>query len=1051
MQDNFFKKKFKIIFPILTLTLLYIISAKLGLLLAFEQVNTSPVWPPTGVALAAIILGGLRLWPGVFIGSFLVNLYVSSSLTLSTSIAVGNTLEAVIAGYFILRFASLNFLSKNSETAIFIFSLFGATMISASIGVGSLVIANVITQEQVLLLWETWWMGDFVAGLILTPFLLTWYRLPIEHFTKKRLFEAFFILSVTLCFVGVVFDQWAVFALSEELVIFSLLPIIAWSALRFHHHGATLLLLIISTAAIIGTTNGVGPFVLLNENDSLLHLQAYMGAAMFTALLLMASQGERLQAYKEINLSKKQLEATITARTQELNESNALLENKILQKNDLTDSLKDLLYNIDHSSHDEFYVNCAKTLAQFYKTQFVLIGLFSDKKHTKIKTLAVWAKGDVGENFTYELQGTPCAEALDKSMVFICKNAISLYPDDELLVTMGIESYFGSHLKTVTGEVFGIIAVLDTKPLTLDPSLESVLGLFANKVAQELQRREVTEELELAESVFNESLEVIIICDVNTNIIRVNPEFTAVTGYEPSEIIGKSLKLLRSGDQIEDFYTQLWEHVKSEGYWKGEITNKRKNGEVLICWQIIKAVKDDAGNTQQYISIFSDITKKKKADEQIYKLAHLDLITQLPNRLAFEKSLNESITLAEGTEHQLAVMFIDLDHFKLINDTAGHPAGDELLQQVAARLTEIIGTDNVISRFGGDEFTVLLPKINSKQEIADIATKILDSLLSPFSISSNEITIGASIGIGIYPDDGNDVSTLLSAADNAMYSAKEAGRASFNFYTRQMKIDTHERVIMERELRDALKNNEFLLHYQPQIDIRTKKVVGTEALIRWQHPAKGLIPPDKFIPIAEATGLILPIGQWVIEEACRQLQQWRSDGFNELTMAINLSARQFFQNDLLENIKKTLDITRVPADKLEFEITESMIMNDVDEVIDTLHKIKSIGVQLSMDDFGTGYSSLSYLKKFPLNKIKIDKSFIDGLPDDNDDLAIVQAIIAIAHSLNLTVIAEGVENIEQYTLLTQYQCNEVQGYYFSRPLESIAAGVFLKEINVVEL
>lgn len=1039
------------VLPILTLAFIYIISAKIGLMLAFEQANTSPVWPPTGVALAAIIFGGLRLWPGVFIGAFLVNFYVSGFFPLSLSIAVGNTLEAVVAGYLILRFSGSKPFTKTIETFVFILVLFGATMISASIGVSSLFVAGVISQERFLLLWETWWVGDFVAGLIVTPFLLTWFRLPKKQLAKKRLFEAVFILSATLGILDVVFGQWNDLYIMKEFMLFLLLPIIAWSSLRFHHHGVTLVVMVISTAAIIGTTNGFGPFAVANENASLILLQAYMGATMFTALLLMASLEERRQGYREVRLSKKNLEGTIAARTEELNVSNVLLANEMHQQNHLTDSLKELLYNTDNASHEDFYINCAKTLTQTYKASFAFIGIFGDKTSTNIKTLAVWAQGNVAENVTYELKGTPCADALEHSMAFIHEGAARLYPNDELLITMGIESYFGSPLKTVSGQVIGIMAVMDTKPLTVEPALESVLGLFSNKVALELQRRTTTEELELAESVFSESLEGIMICDVDNNIIRINPEFTNITGYSSNEAIGKTPSLIKSGHHSEDFYIHLWQSIKYKGYWKGEITNKHKNGELLVCWQMIKAVKDNLGNVQQYISIFSDITEKKKAEEQIYKLAHHDLITQLPNRVSFQKSLNDSIAFADDAAHQLAVMFIDLDHFKLINDTSGHPAGDELLQQVALRLKKVIGTKNVISRFGGDEFTVLLPYIESTKEVATIANKIIKSLLLPFSILSNEVTIGASIGIAIYPDDGKDASTLLSCADNAMYSAKDNGRASCQFYTKQMKVDAHERVLMERELRDALKNGEFLLHYQPQIDIRTNRVIGTEALIRWLHPTKGLIPPNKFIPVAEATGLILPIGQWVIEEACRQLQLWIADGFNDLTMAINLSARQFVQEDLLNIIERTMAVSNIPASKLEFEITESMVMEDIEETIDTLHKIKGIGVQLSIDDFGTGYSSLSYLKRFPLNKIKIDKSFIDGITDNTDDLSIVQAIIGIANSLNLTVIAEGVETVEQYELLTQYHCNEIQGYYFSKPLASLAAGDFLNKMNNVEL
>jgi len=1030
---------------LLILAFVYIISAKLGLLLAFEQVNTSPVWPPTGIALAALLFCGLRMWPGIFIGAFFVNLYVSSSLVLSLTIAIGNTLEAVVAGAIILHFASARPFSSTYETVVFILALFGATMISATVGVESLLIAGLIQQEDFSLLWETWWIGDLVGGLVVTPFLLTWLRLPRELFTVKQMLEGGVLLLITLSVVGMVFGHWQLLDIPSELIVFTLLPILAWSALRFHHHGATLIVLVISVAAILGTLNGYGPFVLASENESLLAVQAYMGAAIFTALLLMASQEERLLAYKKIRLSEKELENTITTRTKELKISNELLESEVTQQLHLSDALATLLHQIDRASNQEFFVRCAQVLTLTYETQFAFIGIFADSNKTSIRTLALWANGEQGDNFTYDLEGTPCADVLDHSIEIISKEAANRYPEDEMLTIMGIESYFGAPLLTATGQVIGIIAVMDSKALSVDNALKSVLGLFSNRIASELQRRKATDELELAASVFNESLEAIIIFDENTNIIRVNPEFSKMTGFLLSDAIGKKPTLIKSGQHSEEFYASLWAAVNEQGFWKGEILNKRKDGKLFTSYQIIKAVKDDTGKVKQYISIMNDITDKKATDEKIYQLAHYDLITQLPNRVAFHKLLNDAISSSKKSNIRLAVMFIDLDHFKLINDTSGHLVGDELLQKVADRLNEIVGTKYIISRFGGDEFTVVLPKIESLEEVSSEANTILDSLLKPFVLSSCEVTISASIGISIYPDNGEDVSTLLSCADNAMYRAKGTGRANYQFYTDQMQIDAHERVILERELREALKNDQFILHYQPQIDIRTKQVIGTEALIRWQHPTKGLIPPDKFIPIAETTGLIVPIGEWVIHEACRQLQLWQIQGFDKLIMAINLSARQFFQKHLLETIESAIQVSNISAENLEFEITESMMMMNVEETIENLHLLKALGAKLSIDDFGTGYSSLSYLKRFPLNKLKIDKSFIDGLPNDHDDLAIVKAIIGIAHSLKLTVIAEGVETIEQLELLTQLSCNEIQGYYFSKPLPKDAASTFLKE------
>jgi diguanylate cyclase (GGDEF)-like protein/PAS domain S-box-containing protein len=1024
----------KYLLHVFTLTVLYVIAAKAGLMLAFEQESTSPVWPPTGLAIAAMLYCGIRIWPGVFLGALIINFYVSSAPLLSFCIAIGNTLEALVASLIVLRFASAQPFFKTSETAVFLIALLIATMLGASIGVSSLLATDRISADNFGLLWKTWWVGDFVGGLVLTPFLLTWLRRPEEGFTLKQLVEGCLLILTTLAALIIAFGNPLAIPIADELVTFTLLPILAWSVLRFQHHGATLVVLIISTGAIIGTVNGSGPFVLANENQSLLALQAYIGAAMFTALLLMASQGERMAVLRILRENEKQLEGAVSRKTQQLEITNELLEAEMRQQMHLSESLKMLLHNIDAANKEDFFVSCTQALCAIYNTSYAFIGVFADKEQTLIKTLAVWGKGQADSNFIYPLKGTPCEDVLNHAMELVPDNVASRYPEDDLLISMGVVSYYGAPLKSASGKVLGIMAVMDNRPLAVSSSLRSVLGLFANRVALEIQRRKAIDELELAASVFRESMEGIIICDADARIVRVNPEFCKISGYAEAEVIGQTPRLFKSGQHAITFYDQLWTTLKEQGFWKGEIINKRKNGEIFISWQLIKAVKDEYGEIQQYISIINDISDKKRSEEKIYRLAHQDLITQLPNRMSFQNLLKDAVNVAMHSTNRLAVMFIDLDHFKLINDTSGHPAGDELLQQVAIRLKNIIGAQNVISRFGGDEFTVLLPSIDSTEEVIHVAQQILDSLLMPFSLSSCDITISASIGISLYPDHAQNASTLLSCADNAMYRAKESGRASFAFYTDQMQVDAQERVILERELRRALKEQEFLLHFQPQIDVASQRIVGVEALIRWQHPLRGMIPPDKFIPIAEATGLIVPIGEWVLQEACQQLRLWIDQGHTDLVMAINLSARQFFQKNLLEFIQQVLKRTGVPSANLEFEITESMMMNNVEETIATLNKMKDLGLQLSIDDFGTGYSSLSYLKQFPIHKLKIDKSFVDGLPHDADDLAIVQAIIAISHALHLRVIAEGVETAEQYRLLSSLDCNEIQGYFFSKPL-----------------
>jgi len=1025
----------------------YFLAARLGLLLAFEQANTSPVWPPTGIAIAAVLYYRYRIWPGIFLGALAVNLFVGTSFWVGFCIAIGNTLEAIVAGYFILRYTGAWPFSKISDTTKFLVIVVAATAISATVGIGTLYFSGSIGGESILLLWNTWWLGDLVGALVVTPFLLTWLHAKPHRYSVATIVEAAFTLLGTASILFVIFIQPVSLNQNHHLIFFLLPPILVWSSLRFHHMGATFPVLLVSITAIYGTINGNGPFVLSGENESLLVLQASIGTVMLTLLLLISIQEERIKVNRDLRKAQNNLESLISERTAKLEATNELLETEMQQQRLLADALQLLLRVIDLSANESFFVRCVEGLSIAFKTPYAFIGVISDDSKTAIQTIAVWADGRPGANFTYNLAGTPCQDVLTESMELVSEKAAERYPDDGMLISMGVESYFGAPLKSSSGEVLGIIAVMNTEPMSIESWLQPLLGLFSNRVSTEIQRRAATNELELAASVFKESTEGIVICDANTNIIRVNPEFTRITGYTLQEVVGKKPMTWKSGVHNKSFYQKLWHALTNKGIWQGEIHNKRKNGEMFISSQVIKAVKDSSGKIHQYISIINDITEQKNAEKRIYNLAHNDAITQLPNRASFHTKLHEAIARAQRSSKKLAVMFIDLDHFKLINDTSGHPVGDELLQQVAERLQGVIGHKNLISRFGGDEFTVMLPFIDSIEFAADIARKILKSLEAPFSLTSCEITIGASIGIGIYPDNGDDVSVLLRCADNAMYKAKEGGRCAFEFYTEQMHTVTQERVELERELRDALKNEEFVIHYQPQIDLKTQMVTGVEALVRWMHPDKGLIAPDRFIAVAEATGLIVPIGNWVIKEACHQLARWQAEGLNHFNLAINMSARQFFQQNLLRTIEEVIQSSGIRPSDLEFEITESMMMSNIEETIETLHKIKKLGVQLSIDDFGTGYSSLSYLKRFPLNKLKIDRSFVQGLPDELDDIAIVEATIAIAHALKLTVIAEGVETKEQLTFLRQHNCNEIQGYYYSKPLAKDELSDYLSSIS----
>ncbi len=547
-------------------------------------------------------------------------------------------------------------------------------------------------------------------------------------------------------------------------------------------------------------------------------------------------------------------------------------------------------------------------------------------------------------------------------------------------------------------------------------------------------RKEAEENLRLSAKVFDSSVEGILITDAFSRIITVNHAFTSITGYEIADAVGKTPALLRSGKHGEDFYQNLWASLKEAGQWRGEIWNRRKSGETYLEWLTISAVKNDQGETTNYVAVFSDITSRKLAEERLSYLANHDALTGLPNRTLFIERLTLALAHAHRNRKMAAVMFFDLDRFKIVNDTLGHAAGDELLQEVSRLVAGCLREDDTVARLGGDEFTVILEGIGDDQDVAPIAQKIIDTLAKPMNLSGQEVFVTASIGISVYPNDGRDAHELVKNADAAMYRAKELGKNNYQFFKSDMNARAFERLTLENSLRRALERDEFELHYQPQVDIGSGQVVGAEALIRWRHPEMGLISPDRFIPIAEETGMILPIGEWVLRTACVQNKAWQEAGYPPLHVAVNLSGRQFKQKNLLRMVEQVLSETALDAEYVELEITESVFMDQAAEAIATIGDMRKLGLRLSIDDFGTGYSSLSYLKRFPIDTLKIDRSFVHDITTDQDDAAIVKAVIALAHSLKLMVIAEGVETAEQLDFLREHGCDEIQGYYFSRPL-----------------
>ncbi|MBF0131709.1 MAG: EAL domain-containing protein [Magnetococcales bacterium] len=564
------------------------------------------------------------------------------------------------------------------------------------------------------------------------------------------------------------------------------------------------------------------------------------------------------------------------------------------------------------------------------------------------------------------------------------------------------------------------------------------------RLKQEIDERNRAEEgLKLAAKVFENASEAIVITDRTGTIIDVNQAYTTITGFTREEVIGKNPRIGKSGKHPPDFYTQMWSEILQRGKWSGEIWDRRKNGESYPKWLTINAVPLHEGTVTNFVGIFTDISHMKATEERLEQLAFFDPLTALPNRMLFRDRLLHEFESAKRFKTLVAVFFIDLDRFKSVNDTLGHAAGDMLLIEVARRITQCIRSTDTVARLGGDEFTVILTNLNTPQEAEPIARKIIDALATPVTLHAHKAHIGASVGISIYPTDSDNFDAITKYADVAMYHAKESGRGNFKFFEEKMNAHSVKRASLESHLRQALEKDEFILHYQPKISIATQRIVGMESLVRWRRDDGTMVPPGDFIPLAEETGLIIPMGEKILQSACRFNKHRIDSGCPPLRVAVNLSARQFQQQDLFELVQDTLAESKLDPQWLELEVTESMMMQDEKQAIALLKKLRDLGISISMDDFGTGYSSLSYLKRLPIQALKIDQSFVRELSENSDDAAIVLAIVSMAKSLKLHVVAEGVETKEQVEFLERIACDELQGYYFSRPLPEKAFEEFV--------
>jgi diguanylate cyclase (GGDEF)-like protein/PAS domain S-box-containing protein len=669
---------------------------------------------------------------------------------------------------------------------------------------------------------------------------------------------------------------------------------------------------------------------------------------------------------------------------------------------------------------------------------------YETRVHTIFKTMQdlIWLKDQDGVylacNQMFErLVGQPEANIIGKTDYdfFVRDVADTFRTKDRLAIQKG-EPSLNEEWVTFAGS--GYRALLETTKTPMYDETNKLIGVLG--MARDITKhRQAEENLRIAATAF-EAQEGILITDANNFILRVNRAFTEITGYDLTDVVGKNPRIFNSGRHEPEFYAAMWDSILHVGGWEGEVWNMRKNGEVYPEYLRITVVKDTEGRITHYVATFTDITQNKAAEDEIRYLAYFDSLTRLPNRRLLVDRMRQALASSSRTGHDGALLFLDLDNFKTLNDTLGHDFGDLLLQQVARRLESCVRQGDTVARLGGDEFVVMLEdlsghSVEAAAQVETVAEKVLVELNKPYQLNTTEYRCTSSIGVTLFNNNsGQSIEELMKQADIAMYQSKNAGRNTVRFFDQHMQDAINERASLEDSLRNALINNEFVLHYQIQVD-HMNSPLGAEVLIRWMHPEKGMILPEEFIPAAEETGLILPIGQWVLETACAQLKVWQDNNMtSEFVLAVNVSAKQFRQPHFAASVRNTVLRYDIDPTLLKLELTESMLQVDIEAVISMMNELKAIGIQFSLDDFGTGYSSLQYLKKLPLDQLKIDQSFVRDIDMNSSDEAIVGTIIAVAKSLNLDVIAEGVETETQFERLLWAHCPHFQGYLFGKPM-----------------
>ncbi|MDO9365275.1 MAG: EAL domain-containing protein [Methylotenera sp.] len=990
---------------------LYVILTKVVLI--FFSVNGSVmiVWPPSWLAFAILLIGGKKYLPSIFIGAFIASVMMGSSVSISIFVASGNTLGVLAGALFLARIAHFN----RSLTHLSDYMWLGiAAVVSgcvyALIGTSSLLLTGLLTPKTFTLDFLHLWERDTLGIILATPIILAWQQIPRGWFKQERVAEAVACFGLAFFAGQIIFMDWFHDTLGVYANAYLMFVFVTWSAVRFGRHGVFLVISITGVQALLGAIQGIGFFAIDIENTDLTNLWLYMLVLTDVGLALDFVMFELRRAERRERSRNQVLE--LLAKNTPLNEVLQFIVCSVEKEN--ADMLCCILLVDNVAEH--LFTGAAADMPDFYNS--------------------------MAHSAEIDIAFTNCGGDAHAEKHIIVENIqshpyVTLY--QKLSVQISLHSGLLEPIYSHSGKALGTIGIYRRKA-DISASDDDVLLIkqVANIVGAAIDQSLINDELQLALLIYQNSSEAMAVTGADGTVITINPAFTKFTGYTPDEVIGKNIKILSSGRQDKKFYQAMWHAINTTGFWQGEILNQRKNGEIYTEWLTINTVTNENGSVHRRVAIFSDITNKKEADDLIWKQANFDMLTGLPNRSMFLDRLNQAIKKSLRTNLPLALIFLDLDRFKEVNDTLGHNAGDNLLKEATRRLLSCVRESDTVARLGGDEFVIVLDKLDDLSSIERIAKNLLIKLDEPFYLENEVAYISASIGITLFPNDAADANELLKNADQAMYFSKNTGRNRYSYFTRPMEATAKNRSRLINDLHFALTEGQFCLHYQPIVDLSTGAIDKAEALIRWQHPQRGLVSPAEFIPIAEETGLINDIGEWVFHEAVQQVAIWRTSKNPAFQISINKSPVQFLNKnkthaDWISHLR-SLDL---PGQCIVVEITEGLLLDNNTSITGQLLEFRDAGMQVSLDDFGTGYSSLSYLQKFDIDYLKIDQSFVRNLSSNSSNMVLCEAIIVMAHKLGMKVIAEGIETQEQRDLLTAAKCDYGQGYLFSKPVPAI--------------